>query len=390
MSEIYYDAQGNVVQPTQGGQQPAQNGYPQQGMSQQYPQQGMGQPPAQLDPANLPAHLQGAAPQSGNALDAGAGVGGPRLSIKGKQFRFIENDQERVHPFGQPLHVVMVIADPHEGVAKNFYEGSYVEGQDVSPVCYSSDGVTPDSGAEKPQCATCAGCPHNKFGTAVQQDGSMGKGKACRDFKRVYVIPYDQPASDVYEMRVPPTSFKAMQNYGRELSRAGVPLHGAVTTLNFTSDTSPVLTFGFSGFIDQGAYAKIDRRIKSGELDSVLPSKNKTPSQVEGQATPVGGLGLTHQPETGHVDNTVHPQEAINQGAGAAPQPSAVQSAPAPAQQTQPAAPNAPTPAPCPLGAPSGFKMTGKQPGVTYQAFKADPNWTDQLLVQHGYMVQAG
>lgn len=385
---VQYDAQGNVI--TQPGQQPAYNGYPQQGG----PGYGAGQQVATLDPANLPEHLRGAAPQSGNALDAGAGVGGPRLSIKGKQFRFIENDQERVHPFGQPLHVVMVIADPHEGVAKNFYEGSYVEGQDVSPVCYSSDGVTPDAGAEKPQCATCAACPHNKFGTAVQQDGQMGKGKACRDFKRVYVIPYDQPTSDVYEMRVPPTSFKAMQNYGRELSRAGVPLHGAVTTLNFTSDTSPVLTFQFGGYIDGNAFGKIDQRLKSGELDTVLPSKNKTPAVIEGQSGPSlatppnNGMGITHQPETGHVDNAVHAQAPVNQGAPAAQQPQPAQPPAAPVPEAQPAAPAAPTPAPCPLGAPSGFKMTGKAPGVTYQAFRADPAWTDQMLIEHGYMVQ--
>lgn len=383
---VQHDSQGNVIQPGAYQQQAPQN----------YQQHGMAQAPATLDPNNLPEHLRGAVGQSGNALDAGAGIGGPRLSIKGKQFRFIENDQERVHPFGQPLHVVILIADPHEGVAKNFYEGSYVEGQDQSPVCYSSDGVTPDAGAEKPQCATCAACPHNKFGTAVQQDGQMGKGKACRDFKRVYVIPYDSPASEVYEMRIPPTSFKPMQTYGRELHRAGVPLHGAVTTLNFTSDTSPVLTFQFGGYIDGGAFAKIDGRIKSGELDSVLPSKNKTPATVVGgpAEAPNNGLGITYQQETGHVDNVggaVHAQGPANQGATAV---GASQQAPAqpsvqPPQAPQPAAPTAPVPAPCPLGAPAGFKMTGKQPGVTYQAFKADPNWTDQLLIEHGYMAQA-
>ena len=340
MSNIQYDAQGNAIHPG-----------------------GHGQQVATLDRNNLPAHLQGVTPQAGNALDAGAGIGGPRLSIKGKQFRFIENDQERVHPFGQPLHVIMVIADPHEGVAKNFYEGSYVEGEDQAPVCYSSDGVTPDAGAEKPQCSTCAACPHNKFGTSVKQDGTMGAGKACRDFKRVYVIPYDQPTSDVYEMRIPPTSFKPMQNYGRELSRAGVPLHGAVTTLNFTSDTSPVLTFQFGGYVPGDAFAKINERVTSGELDAVLPSKNKAPAQAAGQEAPAGGLGITHQPEVEHAPQPVQP----------------------PAEP--PAAPAAPAPVACPLGAPAGFKMTEKGGGVRYEAFVGQ-GWNDKLLIDNGYMVQ--
>lgn len=43
------------------------------------------------------------------------------------------------------------------------------------PVCWSADGVKPYEGVEEPQSEQCAGCPHDKFGTAAQ-----GKGKACK------------------------------------------------------------------------------------------------------------------------------------------------------------------------------------------------------------------
>lgn len=36
---------------------------------------------------------------------------------------------------------------------------------------------------------TCAGCPRNEFKTAVKADGSPGKGKACRNTRRLALIP---------------------------------------------------------------------------------------------------------------------------------------------------------------------------------------------------------
>lgn len=323
----------------------------------------------QLDPNQVPDYLRSQDSGQRSGLDAGAGVGGPRLSIKGKQFRFIEGDNERPYPFGQPLNVVLLTTDPHEGVAKNFYGHAYVEGEDQSPKCYSSDGITPDAGVEEAQSATCATCPHNKFGTARNQDGSPAKGKACRDFKRVYVVPHDEPFGEVHELRVPPTSFKNMQSYGSKLDKVGVKMHGVVTQLNFTSDTSPVLTFTFVGYLEQDTVMQLDGRISSGELDAVRPSQHKRPAEFNGaeQALP-------------------NPPQHAQQPALNAPAP---QAAPQPAPQQEvvppPAQPQAPVQ--CPMGAPAGMQMTGKAPGVTYQSFIGS-NWTDQMLIAEGYMVR--
>ena len=372
-------------------QQYDQNGqpmYPQQGVSPAYPQQGMqqGNAPAVIDPNSVPAYLRNQGGNTGNSLDAGAGVGGPRLSIKGKQFRFIEGDNERQFPFGQPLNVVILMADPAKGVAKNYYGGQpYVEGADQIPVCYSSDGVTPDSGAEQPQCETCATCPHNKFGTAVAQDGTMGKGKACRDFKRLYVVPSDQPYSEVYELRVPPTSFKNMQNYGHQLDRASLQLHNVVTTLNFTGDASPVLTFTFAQYLPEEVVHALNERISGGELDALRPSLLKSPADVPG-AAPQGQL-----PPAGHAPALGQPQpQPAEQGpaptgaGGAQPQPTQpVQpgAVPPPPAGVQPPAP--PTAPPCPLGAPAGFRMTAQANGLRYEQFAG---WKDDQLIEHGYM----
>jgi hypothetical protein len=390
-----YDQNGHPVpQQPQGNYLQQPQAYPQQGMSPAYNQQGaapQGQPPMRLDPNAVPDYLRNNAEgPSHNDLDAGAGIGGPRLSIKGKQFRFIEGDTERPYPFGQPLNVVLVTTDPKDGVAKNFYGGAYVEGQDQSPICFSSDGQTPDSGSDQPQSPSCKTCPHNAYGTARNMDGTAGKGKACRDFKRVYVVPYDEPFSEVYELRVPPTSFKNMQAYGQQLVKAGVKMHGVVTQLNFTADTSPVLTFQFMGYLEQNVVAQLDERVNSGELDAIRPSLNKQPAAVDGQSAAPGAvpaqsdapaLGAPQQqpvqpnvPPAGHAPQQPQPGSpvqpgAMAPGAGAAPTPP-----PAPAT-------------PCPLGAPQGFKMTEKGNGVPYQAFVGS-GWTDQTLISEGYMVR--
>jgi hypothetical protein len=335
--------------------------------------------PSRIDPNAIPEYLrnQTGAPV-GNEMDAGAGVGGPRLSIKGKQFRFIEGDEERAHPFGMPLNVVILATDPKEGVAKNFYQGAYTEGDDQSPVCYSSDGITPDSGSEIPQCATCAGCPHNKFGTARNQDGTMGKGKACRDFKRLYVVPYDQPFSEVYEVREPPTSFRNMQTYGNQLAKHGLKPYFVVTTLNFAPETSPVLTFAFASYLDQNTVTQLSQRVESGELDTARPSLLKSPASFNGQtALPPGGEAPAGLPQGGM---TPPPSDQPPQTAGGMtppPPPGAGATPPPPPSQ----------PAPCPLGAPTGFKMTDKAAGARYEQFISS-NWTDQQLIANGYMVQ--
>lgn len=373
-----YDANGNLIQPGQGAQQVAQTppAGPGYGPAQSYQPAVNQQVSTHIDPNSLPEHLRNR--QRGeveNDLDAGAGISCPKLSIKGKQFRFIEGDQERPHPFGQPLHVIILTTDPKKGPAKSFYGKSYVEGEDQAPICYSSDGHTPDSGSSDVQAPSCAQCPHNRFGTARQQDGTMGRGKACRDFKRVYVVPYDQPFSGVYELKVPPTSFQPMQAYGNELTRLGVRIYEAVTTLNFTAETSPVLSFSNAGFLPQEVAAKLAERISSGEFESLMPSLNKTPAEYNGAVTGTPAVGHDAPPALGHDPQTGAPVSQTPPAGATPPPPPGATPPPPPAQQ----------PAPCPLGAPAGFRMTAKGGGATYQAFISG-QWSDKALIDNGYM----
>lgn len=73
-----------------------------------------------------------------------------------------------------------------------YYEGDFDADNPVPPVCFSfSDtgkDMVPHEKSAKPQNATCKGCKWNEFGTAEK-----GKGKACKNIRRLSFIPAGQP-----------------------------------------------------------------------------------------------------------------------------------------------------------------------------------------------------
>ena len=109
-----------------------------------------------------------------------------------------------------------------------------------SPLCFAvgQDAVTmqPHATAEKPQSDMCEICPHFQW----KSDPRGGKGKACKEKRRLAIIPADalkDPTSlskaEVASFRVPVTSVK---NYVKFLSTVAAahmrPPWGVVTTLS--------------------------------------------------------------------------------------------------------------------------------------------------------------
>lgn len=87
------------------------------------------------------------------------------------------------------------------------------------PLCSSTDGTTGSRIIEDAECnghavkcfGQCSVCFLNKFGTALAQDGTMGKGKACKNGRRlvVFIEGYEIP----FLLTLPPTSIKAFDTY---------------------------------------------------------------------------------------------------------------------------------------------------------------------------------
>ena len=195
----------------------------------------------------LPAYLQGT-DDATNAL-AGTGDGGNlgarRISIKGGVFReFIGGKEYRVSE-ERSMNVVIVKAAPK--VSRIFYSGSYVEGETVSPTCWSSDSQRPDEKVKSPQSATCLTCPKNIKGSG------QGESRACRYQQRLAVVLDNEvEKKEVYQLVLPPTSVFGdgekgklpLQAYARHLKNHGTPITGVVTEMRFdTASPTPKLVF---------------------------------------------------------------------------------------------------------------------------------------------------
>ena len=139
-----------------------------------------------------------------------------------------------------PLDVVIV-----DFVATNkFYEGAYDQNNIQPPVCFAIGTnplkLVPSANSPLPQAATCAECPMNQFGSA-------GAGKACKNERTLAVLPPDADAdTPLWIMGVSPTGIKGFDGHVASVARTfqTIPA-GVVTTVELDSaKTYPSLMFG--------------------------------------------------------------------------------------------------------------------------------------------------
>ena len=288
--------------------------------------------------ADLPEHLKAYTNDAGDSAELVTGFNSlPSLSIRGKQFRLKRGDEEIAYPLGQPIEVVILAADPPQGCAKAFYNGPWNPDVADMPDCFSADGIKPDGFVEAPVSRSCAECPNNAFGSGTDAAGKPSKGKACSDHKNLFVVEASDLSGDIFVLRVPATSLKSLNKYGRMLSGKGVTYKVVVTSLHFTDEEYPQLTFAAARWVDEVEVNTVATRADSEELQMALPSKNIIEARSDTKALPPG-----------------EPPKAL--------------------------APPAPEP-------PAAVKyvLTEKAGGATLEQLKAK-NWTDELLLEHGLM----
>jgi len=96
------------------------------------------------------------------------------------------------------------------GVVANFHNCNALFGDSDNmndpPVCQSPDGYEGIDASTGEVC-TCAGCPHNQWGT----DKKGGKGKACKNMRRLYIMVEGSDMPIV--MTLPPTSIAGWEKY---------------------------------------------------------------------------------------------------------------------------------------------------------------------------------
>ena len=192
-------------------------------------------------------------------IQGGFGV----ISYRGKVWRvkFRGDEHNVMNAEGEPvsrLKVILLRGSPF--IAKNYYEKGYTDGADTPPDCFSTNGVKPDPASPKPQCATCAACPQNVFGSRKTEAGK--NAKACSDSRRLAVVPADDPKNEMYGgpmlLRVPATSLAGLKDYAQRLSAVGFNPWEVYTSIGFDVDEAyPKFTFRALNPINEEEVAEI-------------------------------------------------------------------------------------------------------------------------------------
>lgn len=214
----------------------------------------------------------------GSDLAAGIRASFGVIRYKGKVWSLRYNGESRAmlrtDGSGDPissLEVVIVQASPH--ISKTYYEGRFQEGDDGAPDCFSLDGIRPPDNVPKKQCDTCALCPKNVWGSAVNDLGN--KVKACSDSRRVAVVPLGDLDNKMFGgpllLRVPPASLNAAAKYGRQVDAVNFPLHAIGTRIGFDHEQAyPSFVFSAIRPLDAAEFKVVVAMRDSDQVKQIL------------------------------------------------------------------------------------------------------------------------
>lgn len=251
----------------------------------------------------VPDYLKGVSGPSADSMATGVGVSVPRVSLKGRKFRFIQGDEEIVHK-GDSVDLIIIGVEPEQGLAKTYYKDGYTPSSSDPPDCSSWDGVRPDSWVSSPQSSNCASCPQAMWGSATSMTGK--KAKACKESKRLIVVKADDPNGTYYILTVTIASLKALAEYGRQLVKLGnVPYSSVITTVSFVDSDFPQVEFTATSFLEEEEGLAMIARSQEREWDTVTQSTLPGPSNDAPRIADSGGGASEQAPP--HTDAEAPP-----------------------------------------------------------------------------------
>jgi hypothetical protein len=226
----------------------------------------------------VPAHIKNR--QLDDITSSLAGSSGvKRISIRGGVFRLIDGGQEIAVNEDRAMNFVIVNAAPN--ISRTFYEGTYEEGKNAAPSCWSADGISPDASIESPQAKTCMDCPQNIKGSG------QGNSRACRFSQRLAVVLENDMRGDVYQLTLPSQSIfgkpegdrMPMQAYAKYLKAQRTPITVVVTEAKFdTKSATPRLTFKPVRWLTDD---EIDAALDQGKSPAALSAITMTVAQAD-------------------------------------------------------------------------------------------------------------
>lgn len=227
----------------------------------------------QAGTSKLPAHIAAiAGVELDDSLTTGISSGYPVVSIRGRAWRIVQNGEERLVTLpdsDDPApSIEVVILKANKGLSKVYYAKAYEEGSDSAPDCFSHDGVEPDPSVENPQSARCQSCKQNAWGSKITPAGT--KIKACSDSRRLAIVPAGDLENPML-LRVPAASLAELAEYGRSLTRRGVPYHAVITKLGFDTQAAyPKLTFRPVRFVDEEQFSTVNATRGEAVIDEII------------------------------------------------------------------------------------------------------------------------
>lgn len=256
--------------------------------------------------SNAPAHVASFFSEEGN-IDDRQTV--PSLSYEGKVWTIALNGEKtpliRKNADGddEPVSIMqVVVVDYAKRRGRTFYEGEYDPKNVSAPVCWSDDGVTPDSSIpdEIKQNKTsfkCDTCPMSVKGSKVTAQGKPVQ--ACSQHRMLAVVPAHKLDFEPLRLKIAVTSdydkqspeaeaqgWRAFSQYLDFLRSQGVQHTGAlVTKIKFDSTAQyPKLFFAPSRWLEANEIEQI-RPLTNAEGVKQLLGGTWTPAGVDGKRT---------------------------------------------------------------------------------------------------------
>lgn len=228
---------------------------------------------------SLPAYMKNAKVLAAKVnKDVAVGSSFPSLSIKGKVFTLVKDNERKImmraddpDEVMQSINLAIVRANTK---ARVFYDKDYVDGESdgARPACSSGDGITPYANVPNPQAKKCAVCPHAVWGT-----GREGNGTRCSVNTRLAVADPEKLDEMQLLLRVPAGSRKNYADAVKAADSRGVPYTALVMKVAFDpAAPSPKLTFKPIGLLNDETYAKSEALYDSDVVKDILGLKAVT------------------------------------------------------------------------------------------------------------------
>lgn len=220
---------------------------------------------------NALAQIQTGVDEDTLAVAGGTG-GSKRISIEGGVFRKIAGGKEVAAIEDRYMNVVFV--KMAHAASRTYYRDAYKKGVKVSPVCWSTDGKTPDADVKSPCASSCRECPYS-----VKGSGTAGQGAACRVSWRTAVVLPNNPGGDVMQLVLPAASCFGEEDNGRwpfksyvqMLANNNISASRVVTKMQFdTKSSSPKLLFSPVAAVDPSDIDTIIRQGKSAAAERAV------------------------------------------------------------------------------------------------------------------------